>query len=123
MTKDDFRNLFVRALNAAADNAEARVGRPVPRSFEIELHAPGSSVCLLNIDQAVDRVYLGPDRYYRIIDVAVRRLLPDRSVVFVRVSGHQPTPFEETWSPADLGPFKQVLAETIEQSPINAADF
>lgn len=115
MTKNEFRSLFLRALSIAAENAEARLARPVPRSFAVELHALGSPGNILGIDQAVDQMYLGADRFYRVIDVAVRRVLPDKCVAFVRVSGHPPGAFGQTWEPFDLGPFKQVIAETIEQ--------
>ncbi len=114
MTKAEFRNLFLRALSAAAENAEARLARPVPRSFMIELHAPPSPGQTISVDRALDRIYLGKDRFYRIIDIAIRRLLPQKSVAFVRVSGHPPAPFSETWDPADMGPFKQIVAEKIE---------
>jgi hypothetical protein len=120
MTKDEFRQLFLQALSAAAENAEARLARPVPRSFAIELHAPTSAGLTLSVDQALDQLYLGKDRFYKIIDVAIRRLLPRKSVAFVRVSGHPPAPFSQTWDPAHLGPFKQIIADTIEQPPIGA---
>src|SRR5205807_5889743 len=120
MTKGEFRRLFLQALSAAAENAEARLGRPVPRSFAIELHAPASSGRTLSVDQTLDQIYLGTDRFYKIIDIAIRRLLPGRSVAFVRVSGHPPAPFSETWDPSHLGPFKQIIADTIEQPPIGA---
>jgi hypothetical protein len=114
MTKGEFRQLFLRALTAAAESAEARLARPIPRSFVVELHAPGSSEQTLSIDEALDQIYLGRDRFYRIIDVAIRRLLPGRCVAFVRVSGNTPVPFSQTWEPTNLGPFKQILARTIE---------
>jgi len=120
MTKAEFRHLFLQALNAAAENAEARLARPVPRSFVIELHAPGSSGQTLSIDAALDQIYLGRDRFYRIIDIAIRRLLRGKSVAIVRVSGHQPAPFSQTWDPSQLGPFKQIIADTIEQPSIGA---
>jgi hypothetical protein len=114
MTKDDFRKLFIRALNLAAENAEARLAKSIPHSFEIALYAPGSPGRTLSIDEALDRIYLGGDRFYRIIDVAVTGLRPGGSVVFVRVSGHPTTEYGKTWDPAKLGPFKQILAEQIE---------
>ncbi len=114
MTKNRFRSLFQRALNAAAELAEERAARPVPRSFLIELHAPTSSGRLLSVTEALDHIYLGNDRFFKVIDVAIRRLLPGRSVVFVRVSGHPPAAFSQTWDPANLGPFKQIVAERIE---------
>jgi hypothetical protein len=118
MTKIEFRRLFLQALEAAAESAEARLGRSIPRLFDIELHATGASDRTMSIDQALDHIYLGNDRFYRIIDVAIRRVLPRKSVAFVRVSGHPPGPFSQTWDPSDLGPFKQIIATTIEQSPV-----
>jgi hypothetical protein len=118
MTKSEFRQLFLQALDAAAENADARLGIRVPRSFDIELHAAGASRQAMSIGQAVDQLYLGDDRFYKIIDVAIRRVLPRKSVAFVRVSGHPPGPFSQTWDPSDLGPFKQVIVTTIEQSPV-----
>jgi hypothetical protein len=116
MNKDEFHSLFLRALNEAAENAEHILRRGVPHSFLIELHAPDPPGETLEVDRALDQLYLGGDRFYRIIDVAIRRVLPGKSVAFVRVSGHAPAPFSETWDPSGLGPFKQVVPEKIEQS-------
>ena len=74
----------------------------------------------MSIGQALDHIYLGRNRFYRIIDVAIRRVLPKKSIAFVRVSGHPAGPFNQTWDPTDLGPFKQIIATTIEQSPTGA---
>ncbi|HEX2151996.1 MAG TPA: hypothetical protein VHG31_08370 [Stellaceae bacterium] len=115
MNKDEFRSLFLRALNEAAKNAEHILRRRVPHSFLIELHAPDSPGGPLEVDRALDQLYLGRDRFYRVIDVAIRRVLPGKLVAFVRVSGHAPAPFSETWDPSGLGPFKQLVPEIIEQ--------
>jgi hypothetical protein len=120
MTKDEFRSLFLRALDEAAEDAEIILRHTVPRSFLIDLHAPDSPEKPVTIDEALARIYLGADRFYRVIDVAIRRVLPEKSVAFVRVSGHAPGSFSETWDPSDLGPFKQIIATTIEQSPVDA---
>jgi hypothetical protein len=106
--------LFLRALNAAAVDAEARLAKPVPRSFRIELHAPNAPGRMMSVEQALDQIYLGEDRFFKIIDVAIKTLLPGKSVAFVRVSGHPPGAFSQTWDPSDLGPFKQLIAERIE---------
>ena|SRR2546422_881484 len=118
MTKNDFRELFVRALNSAAENAEENIAKPIARSFVIELHAPGSSGRVVSVDEALDQIYLGSDRFYRIIDVAIKELLPGESVAFVRVSGHPLVEFSKTWDPSSLGPFKQIIAEKIEDRRI-----
>ena len=120
MTKGEFRNLLIRALSTAAENTEARLGRPVPRSFVIDLQAPTSSGQTVSVDQALDQIYLGRDRFYKIIDIAIKRLLPRESVAFLRVSGHPPVPFSQTWDPSNLGPFKQIIADTIEQPRVAA---
>jgi hypothetical protein len=114
MTKDSFRNLFIRALNVAANNIDKKLKTPISRSFLIELYAPGASGRLVTVDEALDQLYLGNDRFYRIIDVAIEKLMPDRSFAFVRVSEHPPAGFEQTCDPAGLGPFKHVLARHIE---------
>ena len=66
----------MRALRIAVENAEAKLARPIPHSFEVELHAPGSSGRTVTADEALDQIYLGSDRCYRVIDVAVRGVRP-----------------------------------------------
>jgi hypothetical protein len=113
MTKEDFRALFQRALNTAADNAEAKFAKPIPRSFMIELHGAGCPGRVISIDEAVDKMYLGADRFFLIIDVAIKELLPKDTVAFVRVSDHPPGVFSATWDPASMGPFKQIVSERL----------
>ena len=64
--------------------------------------------------EVLEVLYLGPDTFFRIVDVAVLRVLSDRCVVFMRVSGHRPGSFSESWNqPEGSGPFKQIDSETI----------
>ena len=114
MTKEEFRQLFQHALNIAAENAERELLKRIPRSFLIELHAPGFAGRNVGVDEALDQIYLGSDRFYRIIDVAIKELLPEEAVAFVRVSGHPPAEFSMTFDPSALGPFKQMIADKIE---------
>lgn len=120
MTKHKFRNLFLRALRSAAAVADERVGKRIPRSFLIELHAPTSAGEVVSVDEAVNRIYLGEDRFYRIVDIAIQKISFDRTVAFVRVSGHPPGPFSQTWDPPRFGPFKQIFAQTIEDQRLSA---
>jgi hypothetical protein len=120
MTKNEFRTLFLRALDVAADTAERKLAEPIPRTFLIELHAPGSAGSIVRVDDALDRIYLGSGRLYRIIDVAVRKLLPEHTVIFVRASGHAPVEFDQTWDATDLGPFKQMQAEHLEDHRVHS---
>jgi len=115
VTKEEFRALFESALETAAQNAEKKLGRSVPRSFEIEMHAFAPHSRLLTTEAAFEEIYLGADRFYRIIDLAVRRVSADISTVFICVSGHEPGSFDQTWNqPAGSGPFKQLLSDKIE---------
>ncbi len=74
----------------------------------------------MNLDEALDHIYLGDDRFYRIIDVAIKEVLPAESVAFLRVSGHPPDEFSKTWNPSSTGPFKQILAANIEDRRVHA---
>ena len=114
MRKEDFKVLFEQSLEVAAENAEKKLGRSVPRRFEIELHGLAPHPRMLGKDDAFEEIFLGPDRFYRIIDLAVARVSRDASIVFVRISGHAPGPLNQTWNqPPGSGPFKQVLADEV----------
>jgi hypothetical protein len=120
MTKRDFRKLFLRALREAAELADVKLAKRIPRSFLIELHAPTSSGNIMNVDEAMDRIYIGNDRFYRIIDIAVRGISSNQAIAFVRVGGHPLCPFSQTWDPKNLGPFKQILAQRVEDQRARA---
>jgi hypothetical protein len=113
MTKEQFRTLFARALRRAAVQEEERIGRPVPRIFEFELPPGDEPRMLLSFDEVLDRLYLGTDRMYRIVDISIKELRPLSSIVFVRPSGHSPSSLEDTWAPNDLGPFKILVATPV----------
>jgi hypothetical protein len=105
----------VRAeLETAARNAEAQLGRPAPRGFVVLLHGAGHPGDRVDVDAAVAALWLGPERFYRVIDVAVVEVGPATTTVFVRASGHRPGRWEESWGMgSEAGPFKQLLAARI----------
>jgi hypothetical protein len=114
ITKREFSELFDRALEVAADNAALKLRCPVPRNFEIEMHALTDHPRLLTKDGALESLYIGPDWFYRVIDVSVIGVGSDVCRVFVCVSGHAPAPLNESWNqPPGSGPFKQLLAQEI----------
>ena len=118
MERQQVAELFGSALEDAARNAEAEIERSVPREFEIELHGAGHSRALLDPHAVLDILYLGPDRSYRVIDLAVTAVGPHRTRGFVRVSGHQPGSWDQTWNdPLGSGPFHQLNAERIAIDP------
>lgn len=114
MTKEHFKALFESALEIAAENAEMKLGHSVPRNFEIQLHGLAPQQRLLTKEGAFEAIYLGPDRFYRVIDLAVVSVSNKISTVFMRLSGHQPGTLEQTWDqPPGSGPFKQLLADEV----------
>ena len=115
MTKEAFKALFEDALEVAAENAEKKLGRPVPRSFDIEMHGLAHHPSILDKHEALEAIYLGPDRFYCIIDLSVIRVSKDSCTVFMCISGHEPSALKRTWDqPTGSGPFKQLLPLRIE---------
>ena len=117
MTKEEFKALFERALEVAAKNAEGKLGHSVPRRFEIEMHGLAPHSRMLTMDDALEEIYLGPERFYRIVDLSVRRVSKDVCTVFMGISGHTPGSLNQTWNqPPGSGPFKQVLADEVKET-------
>jgi hypothetical protein len=109
VTKSEFGALLLRSLEAAAESAERRLGISVSRNFEIQFEGFAPHRRKLTGDQAVDELYVGTDRFYRVVDMGVIEVRKDRTVVFMRVSGHPPSSFADTWNqPKGAGPFKQI---------------
>lgn len=116
MKLEEFKDLFVRSLEVAADNAEKELGRHIPRKYEIRLHGVGHSGDIVEIDNAAVLLFIDEEYFYRIIDVAVQKVSPHVSTIFIRVSGHEPVHLEQTWDPQGSGPFKQIMAQIQEVS-------
>jgi hypothetical protein len=114
MNKQEFRLLFLKALECAALNADRKIGHQVSRNFQIRVHGAGHQGDLLGPEEVLDILYLGVNRFYRIIDLSITEVSKTASTVFLRVSDHTPGPIDQTWNqPPGSGPFKQLLAEKI----------
>jgi hypothetical protein len=93
MSREEFRDLFRNALVAA--------NGPLSSCDQIELHHFGIRDC--SFPEACERLYLGADSFFKVIDVAAH---PKRDGwCFVRPSGHEPGPWNETRFPETTGPF------------------
>ncbi|MDM7921935.1 MAG: hypothetical protein QUS14_06515 [Pyrinomonadaceae bacterium] len=115
MTKEEFKNLLVSSLELAAKYAEEKLDIRIPRDFQILLFGAGHNGDLLSVKEVVDVLYLGPELFYRVIDLSVVKVSATYATVFARVSGHSPGDFESTWNdPKTCGPFRQLIAEEIE---------
>ncbi len=67
---------------------------------------------------AADALYLGPERFYKLIDVVVKWIEGDITVVFVRAADFDPCPWEATLDPNGLGPFKTTMLTTDIREPM-----
>lgn len=67
----------------------------------------------MSVSETLDKIYLGREKCYKIIDVAIKEILRGKVVAFVRVSGHAPVGYGETWDPSALGPFKDIIVEDL----------
>ncbi|MFN8637160.1 MAG: hypothetical protein U0893_25205 [Chloroflexota bacterium] len=118
VTKSEFARRFHDALEAATCYADEQLGRPVPRNFMVWFHGPTYSGRVITPELAIDTLYLGEDRFYLIIDFGVMEVRSRTTTVFVRVSGHPPGSWDQTWNdPPGSGPFKQIQLLTIQVAP------
>jgi hypothetical protein len=103
----EFRRVFDATLEAAARAAEHFLGQPVPRNFIITLSGAARSDGPGDVEAAFDKLYLGDEEFFAMIDVFIRALRDDFLELEMRVTGHEPVPFERTWNrPLGAGPFK-----------------
>ena len=113
--RQEFKAYFDDALNAAAAQAEKRFGVNVPQDKFVELHGAGHGGDRMAPEAAADALYLGPERFYKLIDVAIKWIEGDAAVAFVVVAGFDPCPWEATLDPGGLGPFKTMLSADIRE--------
>jgi hypothetical protein len=106
VTESEFAAAFLDALVAAVRLAEQRFGVSLPRPLRVRLYAAGHPGDLLDVASAAQALYLGEERFYRVIDVAVLATDTAGTTVFTRASDHKPGPWSQTWEPAGRGPFK-----------------
>lgn len=97
----EFRQLFLGALSDAHRAAGGSNG--IAPNATIELHLNG--VHDRTIEEAAEELFLGEERFFCCIDVAVHPKRGESSAFFVRVSGHEPASWERTWHPETTGPF------------------
>ena len=113
MNKMDFEALFREQLAKAVANAERRVGRKIPDALVIELHGAGGGGRQCLVSEALEHLYLGDASFYKLIDITVKEVKQNQTILFVRVSGHAPSSWSDTWDPRIAGPFKQIEAAHI----------
>jgi len=114
MTFDEFYKLFQGELQKAIKNAEERLHKTLSPEVKIVLHGAGHFGDLMDTLTAAKELYIGEDRFYRIIDLAVIKVSKKETTIFVRASSHRPGTFDQTWNnPPGSGPFKQLIPKEI----------
>lgn len=115
MRKEEFTRLFLTSAREAITRARERIGISLNTDqFDVEFHGAGYSGKLMHRDRAIDLVYLDEKRFYRIIDVGVKAVRKSSALLFVRISGHEPSDFAQTWNAATGGgPFKIIDSRDI----------
>jgi hypothetical protein len=103
MDKSGFAPLFQEAIRRALEQAgvTGSLGEPV-----VEFHGKPNPERPIAVDEALDLLWLSPDRFYRVVDVAAFLGEDNPPVIFVRPAGFEPSAYEHTWEPQGLGPFK-----------------
>jgi hypothetical protein len=114
MEQAEFARLFESTLERAAKKAEQKLGKLLPRKFLVELYFRDYQGQIVEPAHAAEVLFIGSDKFYKIIDVCVRAVQSGSTIFFVRPSGHAPVPFLETFDPHGDGPFKQIEALAVE---------
>jgi hypothetical protein len=112
MQRESFFKLFETALHTAATNTERAFSVQVPRNFRIELFNASYRGLLVNMDTAVNGLYISTTQFYPIIDISIKEVNNDEHIctASARVGEGILVPFEHTFNYANgMGPFKQVL--------------
>ena len=118
VNREEFRAYFYEALSIAAAQAEKEFRVNVPKHKSVELHGAGHGGDRVTPDVAADALYLGSERFYKLIDVLIKWIEGDTALVFVRVAGFEPCPWEETLDPGGLGPFKTTMLTADIREPL-----
>ncbi|MDQ6907303.1 MAG: hypothetical protein M3176_10780 [Chloroflexota bacterium] len=114
MSKNDFADLFRSALASAVRNTEQRLGKRLPGTLLIDMHTPRPPFDPMDVDTALDRLWVEEDRFRWVIDVAVVAYSVNSTFLFVRPSDHHSVPLERTMMYPDReAPFQQMIAATV----------
>ena len=113
ISKQAFAEIFLKAINKAKDEAEKHFNLMLPAGVRVELHFKG--VTNLSFADAVDKLFISDEQFFAIIDVSVKEVSGDSTLFFVRVSGHPPVSYSETWGADGMGPFHTMVPNSIQE--------
>ena len=105
MDKSSYAQMFDEAVRRALKLAHLDSTSIEP---SVEFHGKPNPPQPITTAEALDLLWLSPERFYRIVEVAAFVGENDPPTLFVRLSGHEPSAYSDTWDPSDLGPFRAI---------------
>jgi len=107
MDRDAFNRLFMGFAAQAIEEARTATSKQLPDQFVVELHGAGKPGVVMDPNEALNLMYIDENRFYQYIDIGVKAIKDNATVLFVRISAYPPTEFEKTWNtPKGSGPFR-----------------
>lgn len=109
LTKEIFRDLLLECIRITTDTAQKDVAEPLPEKLSLELAAFGQAGKITTLDEVLSFLYV-QGTFPRIVDVAVKGVTKDATLIWIRPSAHPyVSDIRETWNqPPGMGPFKSI---------------
>lgn len=106
---ETFRRLLEKGIAYTIEDAQKNVSDPLPKQLHIELMNFGQKGKELSLDEVMSFIYQD-GIFPRIVDIAVRGIKDDKTLIWLRASDHTyVSNLDETWNtPKGLGPFKSL---------------
>ena len=107
--EETLRRLFEKCIAMAIEDVQKQVAGPLPTQLALGLESFGQRGKVLTWDEVM--LFLYQDGTFpRIVDVAVRGIKDERTLMWIRPSDHPyVNDFSQTWNtPKGMGPFKSV---------------
>jgi len=115
MEKFELSDRFNRLVDEECLEAEVRLGHGLNRRIIVRAFGADLDGLDLSPTEFIDKIHLGDNLFYRIIDVMITEVRDDATVVLAKISDHTPVEFSRKWHGL-AAPFKRLKAKTIIES-------
>ena len=108
VTKEALQQLFEHCITMVVEDVQKHVSAPLPTRISLGLEAFGQRGKVLSLDEVMHFLYQD-GTFPRIVDVAVRGIKQEATLIWLRPSEHAyVSDFSQTWNtPVGMGPFKK----------------
>lgn len=109
VSQETFTELFKQSITSLLEEVQKHVIEPLPQETYLTLEAFEQEGKELSIDEILLFLYQ-EGKFPRIVDLAVRGIREDSTIIWIRPSGHAYVDdFSQTWNtPTGTGPFKSI---------------